>query len=306
MHRRVSVAAINGRRHIHVHETIPAPRREASAGSGRLNGKVALVTGGGRGIGRALCLKLASEGAQIIVNDLDADVATNVALTIEAAGGQAVICPGSITVADFGRRFVQTALDHFGGVDIVVNNAGFTWDSMAIKMSDDQFDAILDVHVKAPFQILRAAGAYFREASAAENAQGRRHLRKVVNVSSIVGLSGNTGQVNYATAKAGIIGMTKTLAKEWGRYNVNVNAVAFGLIETRLTEAVETKTFIEIDGHEVGVGMPKASVDAMRAAIPLGRAGSPEEAAGAIFLLCLPEADYISGQVIPVTGGMAF
>jgi 3-oxoacyl-[acyl-carrier protein] reductase len=286
-------------------QTIPASRNGAFV-SGRLHGKVALVTGGGRGIGRALCLKLGSEGAQVVVNDLDADIATSVAATIEAEGGQAVICPGSITAPDFGGRFVQTALDHFGGIDIVVNNAGFTWDGMAVKMSDDQFDAILDVHVKAPFRILRAAGAYFREASAQENAEGRPRQRKVVNVSSIVGLGGNAGQANYATAKAGIIGMTKTLAKEWGRYNVNVNAVAFGLIETRLTEIVQTKTVIEIDGHEVGVGMPKASVDAMRAAIPLGRAGAPEEAAGAIFLLCLPEADYISGQVIPVTGGMTF
>jgi 3-oxoacyl-[acyl-carrier protein] reductase len=290
-----------------VHDlTIPGPPSDSLSGTGRLNGKVALVTGGGRGIGRALCLKLAREGARVVVNDLDADIASAVAATIETAGGHAIICPGSITAPDFGDRLVQTALDHFGDIDIVVNNAGFTWDSTAVKMTDDQFDAILDVHVKAPFRILRAAGAYFREASAREFAEGRPRQRKVVNVSSIVGLSGNAGQVNYATAKAGIVGMTKTLAKEWGRYNVTVNAVAFGLIETRLTEAVQTKTVIEIDGHEVGVGMPKASVDAMRAAIPLGRAGSPDEAAGAIFLLCLPEADYISGQVVPVTGGMAF
>jgi 3-oxoacyl-[acyl-carrier protein] reductase len=270
---------------------------------GRLAGKIALVTGGGRGIGRAVCLKLASEGARLVINDLEADTANVVAGEITAQGGQAIICAGSITAPDFGHRFISTALAQGGGIDIIVNNAGFTWDAMAHKMTDEQFDAILDVHVKAPFRILREAGRYFREAAAEDSGRGVKRHRKVVNVSSIVGLGGNAGQVNYATAKAGIVGMTKTLAKEWGRYLVNVNAVAFGLIETRLTAVVQQKTLIDVDGHEVGVGMPEASVAAMRAAIPLGRAGSPEEAAGAIFLLCLPEADYISGQVIPVTGG---
>ncbi len=271
----------------------------------RLRGKVALVTGGGRGIGRAMCLKLASEGARLVINDLDAEVANEIAGVIKADGGQAVICAGSVTVPDFGDRFISTALEEFGDIDIIVNNAGFTWDGMAVRMSDEQFDAILDVHVKAPFRILRAAGRYFREAAASEAAAGTSRHRKVVNVSSIVGLGGNVGQINYSTAKAGIVGMTKTLAKEWGRFLVNVNAVAFGLIETRLTAVVQQKTMIEVDGHEVGVGMPAESVQAMRSAIPFGRAGTPEEAAGAIFLLCLPEADYISGQVIPVTGGMS-
>ena len=271
----------------------------------RLRGKVALVTGGGRGIGRAMCLKLASEGARLVINDLDAEVANEIAGVIKADGGQAVICAGSVTVPDFGDRFISTALEEFGDIDIIVNNAGFTWDGMAVRMSDEQFDAILDVHVKAPFRILRAAGRYFREAAASEAAAGTSRHRKVVNVSSIVGLGGNVGQINYSTAKAGIVGMTKTLAKEWGRFLVNVNAVAFGLIETRLTAVVQQKTMIEVDGHVVGVGMPAESVQAMRSAIPFGRAGTPEEAAGAIFLLCLPEADYISGQVIPVTGGMS-
>ena len=271
----------------------------------RLRGKVALVTGGGRGIGRAVCLKLASEGARLVINDLDVEVANEIAGVIKTDGGRAVICAGSVTAPDFGDRFIATALEEFGDVDIIVNNAGFTWDGMAVKMSDEQFDAILDVHVKAPFRILRAAGRYFREAAASEAAAGTSRHRKVVNVSSIVGLGGNVGQVNYSTAKAGIVGMTKTLAKEWGRFLVNVNAVAFGLIETRLTAVVQQKTMIEVDGHEIGVGMPVESVQAMRSTIPFGRAGTPEEAAGAIFLLCLPEADYISGQIIPVTGGMS-
>ncbi|GLR68394.1 beta-ketoacyl-ACP reductase [Acidocella aquatica] len=278
---------------------------EQKQAGNRLRGKVALVTGGGRGIGRAVCLKLASEGARLVINDLDAKVAHEIAGAIKAEGGQAVICAGSVTAPDFGDRFIATALEEFGDVDIIVNNAGFTWDGMAVRMSDEQFDAILDVHVKAPFRILRAAGRYFREAAASEAAAGTSRHRKVVNVSSIVGLGGNVGQINYSTAKAGIVGMTKTLAKEWGRFLVNVNAVAFGLIETRLTAVVQQKTMIEVDGHEVGVGMPAESVQAMRAAIPFGRAGTPEEAAGAIFLLCLPEADYISGQVIAVTGGMS-
>jgi len=273
---------------------------------GRLYGKVALVTGGGRGIGRALCLKFAAEGAKVVINDLDESVAAEVALAITSAGGHAAICAGSVTAPDFGQRFIDTALDNFGDIDIIVNNAGFTWDGMAVKMTDEQFDAIIDVHVKAPFRILRAAGAYFREVSATESAAGTRRHRKVVNVSSIAGTSGNVGQINYASAKAGIIGMTKTLSKEWGRYSINVNAVAFGMIETRLTAVVEKKITINVDGHEVGVGMPGSSVAAMLATIPMGRPGTPEEAAGAVFLLCLPESDYISGQVIPVTGGMAF
>jgi 3-oxoacyl-[acyl-carrier protein] reductase len=272
----------------------------------RLAGKVALVTGGGRGIGRALCLKLAAEGAKIVINDLDEAVAGEVAAIIQAEGGTAAICAGSVTAVDFGQRFINTALENFGDIDIIVNNAGFTWDGMMAKMTDEQFDAIIDVHIKAPFRILRAAGTYFREAWTKEAAAGAVHHRKVVNISSIAGTSGNVGQVNYSTAKAGIIGMTKTLSKEWGRYAVNVNAVAFGMIETRLTTVVEKKTTIVVDGHEVGIGMPETSAAAMRATIPLGRLGTPEEAAGAVYLLCLPESNYISGQVIPVTGGMAF
>lgn len=271
-----------------------------------LDGKVALVTGGGRGIGRAVCLKLAGAGARLVINDLDAAMAEEVAEIIRGKRGEAFVCAGSVSAVDFGQRFIDIALATFGDIDIIVNNAGFTWDAVAVKMTDEQFDAILDVHVKAPFRILRAAGAHFRNAWTRDTEAGDPHHRKVVNISSIAGTGGNAGQVNYATAKAGIIGMTKTLSKEWGRYGVNVNAVAFGMIETRLTAVVETKTTVVVDGHAVGVGMPQTAVDAMRATIPLGRPGTPEEAAGAIYLLCLPESDYISGQVIPVTGGMAF
>jgi 3-oxoacyl-[acyl-carrier protein] reductase len=269
-----------------------------------LEGKVALVTGSGQGIGREVALKFTREGAKVVVNDLDADAGDAVVVEIQSMGGQAVACNGSVSNSGFGERFIQTALDNFGLPDIIVNNAGFTWDSMIQKMSDDQFDAMLDVHLKAPFRILRAVQPHWKTASKAEAEEGKRVNRKVVNVSSITGVGGNFGQTNYASAKAGIIGMTKTLAKEWGRMNVNVNCVAFGFIETRLTEAVDEKKMIEVEGREVSIGIPRAGVAAFHAMIPMGRAGSAEEAAGSVYLLCTPESDYISGQVLICGGGL--
>jgi 3-oxoacyl-[acyl-carrier protein] reductase len=204
---------------------------------GTLDGKVAIVSGSGRGIGREIALKLASEGAKVVVNDLDAEPAKETVAAIEAAGGQSVACVGSVTDADFGERFVQTAVDTFGGLDIIVNNAGYTWDSVIQKTTDEQWDAILDVHLKAPFRILRAAQPVIAAAVKAAKAAGEPvPCRKVVNISSLAGTGGNAGQANYSSAKAGVTGLTKALAKEWGRYNVTVNTVAFGLIKTRLTE----------------------------------------------------------------------
>ncbi|MDF2443176.1 MAG: 3-oxoacyl-[acyl-carrier protein] reductase, partial [Subtercola sp.] len=224
---------------------------------------------------------------------------------ITAAGGTAVACIGSVTDADFGERFVQTAVDSFGGLDIIVNNAGYTWDSVIQKMTDDQWDAILDVHLKAPFRILRAAQPVISGLSKKEAAAGGASCRKVVNISSIAGLGGNAGQVNYSTAKAGIVGLTKTLAKEWGRYNVTVNAVAFGVIQTRLTEvAADTESRIDIAGNSIKVGMSKELLSMTEQMIPLGRAGTPQDAAGAVYLLCLPESDYISAQVVVCGGGL--
>lgn len=272
---------------------------------GTLDGKVAIVSGSGRGIGREIALKLASEGARVVVNDLDGDPAQDTVDAITAAGGEAVACVGSVTDAEFGQRFVQTAVDAFGGLDIVVNNAGYTWDGVIQKMTDDQWDAILDVHLKAPFRILRAAQPVISAAAKKEIAEhGVAAARKVVNISSIAGLGGNAGQSNYSAAKAGVLGLTKTLAKEWGRYNVTVNAVAFGVIRTRLTEVAAGGSTIDIAGNSIKVGMSRELLSMTEQMIPLGRAGTPKDAAGAVYLFCLPESDYISAQVVVCGGGL--
>ncbi|MEV6275879.1 SDR family oxidoreductase [Nocardia sp. NPDC051832] len=271
---------------------------------GTLDGKVALVSGSGRGIGREIALKLAAEGAKVVVNDLDAEPAKETLAAIEAAGGQSVSCIGSVTDEDFAERFVQTAVDEFGGLDIIVNNAGYTWDSVVQKMTDEQWDAILDVHLKAPFRILRAAQPVIAAAvKQAKETGAPIPCRKVVNISSIAGTGGNAGQANYSAAKAGLLGLTKTMAKEWGRYNVTVNAVAFGMIKTRLTEAPAGGGTIDVQGKEIKVGVNPQLAAAMEQMIPLGRAGTPTEAAGAVYLLCTPESDYISGQTVVCGGG---
>ena len=269
-----------------------------------LQSKVAIVSGSGRGIGRAVAMKLAAEGARVVVNDRDETPARETVDGIIAAGGKAVLCAGSVTAPDFGERFVRTAIDAFGTLDIIVNNAGYTWDSVIQKMTDEQFHAIMDVHVTAPFRILRAASEPFRAWAKAEAKEGRETFRKVVNVSSVVGLGGNPGQVNYATAKAGLIGMTKTLAKEWGRYKVNVNCVAFGFIKTRMTAPIGSA---DETGEARKVGVQPALLETLeRDMIPLGRLGTVEEAADGVYLFCTPESNYISGQVVTVGGGLSF
>ena len=270
----------------------------------KLDGKVAYVTGGGRGIGRAVALKLASEGAKLVVNDLDQAPADEVVAEIKGMGGEAIAVAGSVTAEGFAERFIQEGVNAFGGVDIIVNNAGYTWDGMIHTMTDDQFDAMMDVHVKAPFQILRAAAGFIRPAAKKEAEEGREVFRKVVNISSVAGTGGNAGQANYSSAKSAVLGLTKTLAKEWGRFKVNVNCVAFGYIETRLTEATDEKKTIEVDGNRVGVGIPTQNAAGMKTMIPMGRGGTPTEAAGGVYLLCAPESDYISGQTLIVGGGM--
>ena len=270
----------------------------------RLDGKVALITGGGRGIGREIALKLGSEGARIVVNDLDPEPAEEVVQTIRANGGEAVACVGSVTAPDFAERFVGMATETYQGLDIIVNNAGYTWDAVIQRMTDEQWYAMMDVHLTAPFRILRVAQPVIKALHKLESDSGDEVFRKVVNISSIAGLDGNAAQANYATAKAGIVGMTRTLAKEWGRYKVNVNCVAFGIIQTRLTAPGTAGGGISVEGRSIKVGMSKELMEISEKMIPLGRSGTPQEAAGAVFLFCLPESNYLSGQTLVCSGGL--
>ena len=271
----------------------------------KLEGKVALITGSGRGIGRELALMLSKDGAHIVVNDLDADPGNQTVEDVIAMGGKAVACNGSVTDDDFPERFINTALDTFGGLDIIVNNAGYTWDNVIQKMDDKQWQAILDCHITAPFRILRAAQPHIKRLFLEEKEKGITNYRKVVNISSTSGMDGNAGQVNYSTAKAGVVGMAKTMAKEWGRYNVNVNAVGFGLIKTRLTDADAEKeeSTIDIEGNKIKVGVNSAVFQYAKTMIPLGRPGTPQEAAGAIYMFCIPESNYVTGQILMCHGG---
>jgi 3-oxoacyl-[acyl-carrier protein] reductase len=271
----------------------------------KLDGKVALITGAGRGIGRATALKLSGEGARVVINDLDPGPANEVISEIQSRGGEAIACVGSVTAPDFPERFIATAIERYEGLDIIVNNAGYTWDGVIQKTTDEQWYAILDCHLTAPFRILRAAQPVIRRFVAADAEAGRRLIRKVVNVSSISGLFGNAGQINYSVAKSGIVGMTMTLAKEWGRLNTTVNCVAFGFIETRLTSTgADEGLTAHIDGRQIRLGVNKQLMRAIEKTIPLGRSGTPEEAAGAIYLLCTPESDYVSGQTLMCSGGV--
>jgi 3-oxoacyl-[acyl-carrier protein] reductase len=272
---------------------------------GQLDGKVAIVTGSGRGIGQQVALRLARDGAAVVVNDLDEAPAKETIALIEKLGGRAVACNGDVTAKDFGERIVDTAVKQLGGLHVIVNNAGYTWDNVIQKMTDEQWYAILDVHLTAPFRVLRAFQQHFRQAVEKERSEGKRIVRKVVNISSTSGVNGNAGQSNYSAGKAGIVGLTKTLAKEFGRYDVTVNAVAFGYIQTRLTQPLAQGEAgeIEVQGRKVKVGVQGGRIAAMNQMIPLGRGGLPEEAAGAIYLFCSPDSDFVSGQTLVVTGG---
>ncbi len=268
-----------------------------------LTGKVALVTGAGRGIGRAIARKLASHGAALAVNDLDEGPLGETAAEVRAAGGRALPFPGSVTAPDFGEKFVQAALKEFGRLDIIVNNAGYTWDTVIQKMQDEQWYAMLDVHATAPFRILRAALPFIRDSAKREQAENRPVTRKVVNVTSVSAVFGNAGQAGYAAGKAAVIGLTKAMAKEWGRYNVTVNCVAFGLIATRLTQPLGPEARIRVEDREIAVGVQPQALEAVKLLCPLGRPGTPEEAAGAVYFLTSPDSDYVSGQVLVVNGG---
>lgn len=273
---------------------------------GQLDNRVAIVTGSGRGIGQQIAMRLAHDGAAVVVNDLDDEPGLETVAMIEKAGGRAVACNGDVTEKDFGDRIVNTALESFGDCHIIVNNAGYTWDSVIQKMTDEQWYAIIDVHLTAPFRILRAFQAHLKSAVEKENAAGERVVRKIVNISSTSGVNGNAGQANYSAGKAGIVGMSKTLAKEWGRYNTTVNSVAFGLIQTRLTKPLDKGDggLVDVGGREVKFGVQAGRLAALSQMIPLGRGGTPEEAAGSVYLFCSPDSDYVSGQCLVVNGGL--
>ena len=273
--------------------------------SSRIDNRVAIVTGSGRGIGRAAAQLLASEGARVVVNDLDARAAQETAQAIRTAGGTAHDLSGDVSAPDFPRQLVNTTLEVFGGLDILVNNAGFTWDGTLHKMSDEQWQTILEVHLTAPFRIIRAAAPFFRETAKQERAErGAARPRKIVNISSTSATRGNFGQANYAAAKAGIIGLTKALAREWGPFNIQVNCVAFGMIDTRLTAPKESGERIQRGDKHIELGIPADMRVSALSLIPMGRAGTPQEAAGAVLFLVSPLSDYVSGQVLEVTGGL--
>jgi len=270
-----------------------------------LDGKNCIVTGAGRGIGKATALLFAGEGGKIVVAELDADVANETVEEIKKMGGKAVPFIGDICADGAAEELVQTAVGAFGpSIDVIVNVAGFTWDALIHKMTDEQWDAIMNIHLKAPFRIIRAAAPYIRDVAKKEMESGRRVMRKIINVSSMAGALGNPGQPNYSAAKAGIIGLTMSLSKEWGRFNVNVNAVAFGFVETRMTQEKEKGDFvIAPDGTKMPVGIPKVGRDAFIGMIPLGRPATPEEAARPILFFASPLSDYVSGEVLKVSGG---
>ena len=267
---------------------------------GVLDGKAAIVTGSARGIGRATAELLAEQGARVLINDLDADVAEQASGEIS---GETAVFGGDLTKEGVPDRLVQKALEEFGRLDIVVNNAGYTRDGVAHKMTDDEFQAMLDIHTVVPFRVLRAAAPHLREPAKKEREEGREVFRKVVNVTSVSGTMGNAGQVNYSAGKAGVVGVTKTLAKEWGQFKINVNAVAFGFVDTRLTQAKESGNTMTKDGEEIQLGIPEQMRQMASMLIPIGRPATPEEAAGPVFFLCSPWADYVHGQVLNVTGG---
>jgi len=267
-----------------------------------LEDRVALVTGAGQGIGREIALKLADAGAAVVANDLEEERVVALSAEIERLGGRCAALPGDVTDPEFGDRAVEVCLERFGDLDIVVNNAGFIWNSRIVDHTDEQWQAMIDVHATGPFRLLRAAGRHFRAMSKA----GRcAHTRKVVNVSSVSGLFGEATQFSYSAAKSALVGMTRSLAKDWGRYNVTVNCVAFGFIATRLTQTYDgAPPTIEIGGRQRKVGLDAAQVAMLEAMTPLGRVGTPRDGAGAVYLFCLPESDFISGEIVVAAGGL--
>jgi 3-oxoacyl-[acyl-carrier protein] reductase len=265
-----------------------------------LDGKVAIVTGSARGIGRATAELLCQQGARVLINDLDAAVAEQTASEID---GETLVFGGDLTQPGVPDALVERVVKEWGQVDILVNNAGYTLDAPIHKMSDEWFQRMLDIHVVVPFRMCRAVAPHMREPAKQERAEGREVFRKIVNVSSVSGTMGNAAQANYASGKSAVVGLTKSLAKEWGQFKINVNAVAFGYIETRLTAAKSEENVAQIGGERIQLGIPEQLRTMVTMLIPLGRAGTPEEAAGGVFFLCSPWSNYVTGQVLNVTGG---
>ncbi|MBI1318011.1 MAG: SDR family oxidoreductase [Candidatus Hydrogenedens sp.] len=273
--------------------------------SSLMDGQVVIITGSGRGIGAAAGRLFAKHGAKVVLTDIDAGPVGDVAAEIRASGGDAISVPGDLTAPEFPRELVENTIEKYGQLNVLVNNAGYTWDGMAHKMSDKQWQAMLDVHLTAPFRLIQAAAPYMRDAAKREMDEGRApEPRCIVNVSSTSGLHGNIGQANYAAAKMGIVGLTKTIAKEWGSFGIRCNAVAFGMIETRLTQDKTTAGAIEVAGETIQLGIPGHIRDLSKMAIPLGRSGTPEEAAGALLMVASPLAAYVTGHTLEATGGL--
>jgi len=271
-----------------------------------LEGKTAIVTGSGRGIGRAIAKRLVSAGACVMLNDLDEKMLLESKDSL-ADPQRVSFVQGDLTDPLVPAKVIDATLDTFKAVDIIVNNAGYSWDNVIQKTTDEQFLAMLDIHLVTPFRLLRAASQYIRTAAKQEMAGGQRVMRKVVNITSISGTDGNAGQIGYSSGKAGVIGLTKTLAKEWGRYNVNVNAVGFGLIETRLVQPLDAAgASMEMHGHQIRLGVQPSLLDSVKSACPLGRLGTPQEAAGAVLFFCSPLSDYVTGEVLICGGGLHF
>ena len=266
-----------------------------------LDGKVAIVTGSARGIGRATAELLSEQGAKVLINDLDGDVAEQTASEIS---GDTLVFAGDLTKPGVPDELVKKVIDGWGQVDILVNNAGYTLDAPIHKMSDEWFQKMLDIHSIVPFRMCRAVAPHMREPAKKEREEGREVFRKIVNISSTSGTFGNAGQANYSAGKAGVVGLTKTIAKEWGQFKVNVNAVAFGFIDTRLTQAKVDDNTMEKDGETIQLGIPEQMRQMAPMMIPIGRPASPSEAAGGIFFLCSPWSNYVHGQTLHVTGGI--
>jgi 3-oxoacyl-[acyl-carrier protein] reductase len=256
---------------------------------GKLDGKVAVITGAARGIGRADAVLFAKEGAAVLVSDVDEAPLNEVVSEIRAAGGKAEACAGDVTRPDDCNRMIDSAAEKFGGIDILVNNAGLTRDALIHKMTDTQWDLAVDISLKGTFNCIRAASKYMMKSG---------HNGRIINVASVAGLMGNVGQINYAAAKSGLIGLTKTVAREWGRFGVTCNVIAFGFVDTRLTREKESQQE-EVGGEQVGI--PKKVRDMVLLQF---KPMTPEDAAKPVLFLASDDAAYITGQVLNVSAGM--